>query len=144
MKSKYIFLILGAVLFLSSCYEQQTWVDKNVKEGGNYYPFIQKVEISNTPESGNFAVGDAVDVRVQYWSVDPIASLDLYATVNGEESLASSNPYAYSFDEESQAEVTTLSYTVPDGSSGTNIDLRVVVVNENELTREKTTAISVE
>lgn len=144
MKSKYILMIVGFVLLLSSCYEQQTWVDKNVKEGGNYYPYIQLVDVSNLPESGLFTEGDAVDVRVQYWSVDPVSSLDLYATVNGTEGLVSSTPYTYSFDAESNAEVTTLAYTVPTGSSGTNIDLRVVVVNENELTREKTTSISVE
>ena len=144
MKRIYIVLLAGMAFWLSSCYEQQTWVDANVTEGGKYFPVIQLMTVSNTPASGSFAVGAEVKVAVQYWSVDPVKSLDLYSTVNGTESLFSSTPYSYSYDADAKAEIMTLSYTVPAAAAGSTVNLKVKVLCENDLSREKSTVISVQ
>jgi len=144
MKKIYIVLVLGMTFWMSSCYEQQTWVDANVTEGGKYYPVIQLFTVSNTPAGGNFTVGSEAQLKLQYWSVDPVKSLDLYATVGGNSGLFSSTPYSYSYSADVGAEVVTLTYTVPSEAAGSSVDLKVVVACENGLSREKSVKITVQ
>ena len=144
MKKIYFILIFGIALVMSSCYKEESWVDKNVKEGGDHFPYIQLLDVI-AQEDGIINEGDVVSLRLQYWSIDPVNSLNIYETVNGgSEALASSTPYTYSYDAESAAEVMFLNYTVPSGTTGTSIDLRVEVLCDNQLTREKSVSITVE
>ncbi len=139
---KYI-IVLSIAVILSSCYEEEHFLDGNATSDGKYFPVIQSVSIDNIPEIDSFAVGETVKIVVKYWSKDPIKELVLFDNIDDVVTLISTTPYTYSYDTESAAEKVTLDYQVPVGSNGKEVGLLVGVINENGLAREKTTSIKV-
>lgn len=141
---KILVLLVTVSIILSSCYKETYWVDDNVTSEGKHFPVIQSTYINNTPASGKFAEGAVVEFGIRYWSIDPIKEFQLFATLDGTETLASTTPYSLSFNPETSAEDRIINYTVPAGSSGKTIGLKCVVVNDNGLTRTASRNISVE
>ena len=140
---KFILLFTTIIMAFSSCYKQDTWIDRNVKEGGHFFPKIQGLSVVNTPDEG-FNEGDVVQLALQYWSIDPVKSLNVYAKVgDADEVLDKAHAYVDSFDAEAGAQIQILEYTIPSGASGKDIGLRVEVETDAGLTREKSTSISV-
>lgn len=138
MKKINIKLLLALALVISvgltSCYKESNWLADNAELTGNHFPIIQSTSI----ETENFAVGETVSVKCNYWSIDEVEKLELYASVDGaDEALYSSTPYTHNYDPETRTDVAFLDYTIPDGSEGTEIVLRVVVVNTNGLTSKE-------
>jgi len=137
-KYKNILLLVLIGFSLSSCYKEEYFLDDNVTSDGFHYPVIQLLSVD-----GNLTEGSSVNVMVQYFSNDPVKELVLYAIENGVESLKSTTPYVYSYDAEASAEIMTLNYTVAAGTSGTTVTLKVVVLTENGLSKEKTVKIDI-
>ena len=137
------FLFLTSLL-VTSCYEETYWVDENVTSEGKHFPVISTLLVDNTPESGTFAEGESAQISVFYWSIDPIKELQLMQTVDSVETMVDVKPYASNFDDLKQTDKMTFSYLVPSGTTGTEIPLRIIVVNTNGLTRDKSTTITVE
>lgn len=140
---KHILVFGAAMILLSSCYKEDYFLDDNTTSDGKHFPIVQSVEVSNEPNSG-FVEGNTVELTVHYWSEDPILQYELYETVGaGSETLYSTTPYQFTYDEEAQSEVVTLTYEVPAGSSGQSIVLNVVLVNENGLTKSKSATVDI-
>ncbi len=136
---KYIFSIIVLSLVMSSCYKETYWLDNNVDTDGSFYPQIQRVTASNSAPSE----GESITVTVKYWSRDAVKQVDLYHNPGGSEALFSSNPYEDHFVQEENIEVWPLSYTVPAGTSGQEITLRVSVVTDKDVEKSYTTKIKV-
>ncbi len=143
MKNLKYIIVLFVTVILSSCYEEEHFLDNNATSDGRYFPVIQTVSVDNTPEIDSFAVGETVKIIVKYWSTDPIKELVLFDNIDDVVTLISTTPYTYSYDAESAAEKVTLDYQVPAGSNGKEVGLLVGIINENGLSREKTTSIKV-
>lgn len=129
---KWLFALLLVVsVGLSSCYKESNWLADNAELTGNHFPIVSGTSL----EADSYAVGDVVEVTCHYWSIDEVEKLELYASVDGaDEALYSSTPYTHNYDPETRTDVATLDYVVPEGSAGSAITLRVVVVNANGLT----------
>ncbi|UII24418.1 hypothetical protein LVD15_13915 [Fulvivirga maritima] len=136
-KILYIFLVLT---IMTSCYDEEYFIDDNTTTNGDHYPVIQSLVVEGEMVSGN-----SLNLIMHYWSLDAIDHFELYSTEpEQDEALVASIPYQYSYDEETESEVITISYEIPTVSSGAEIDLRVLVINENGLERETTTSITIE
>ena len=138
MKIFFVFLSLGLVF--SSCYKEENWVDDNSQTEGKYYPVIQEVVRSGTD---TIASGETVTLTVNYWSKDPIKSLEITETANGEDKSVLVWDYVDSFNEEAYAEVTKLDYTAPSFADTTNVELTVTLLNENGLSRKESVKVVV-
>ncbi|MEE9439079.1 MAG: hypothetical protein V3V14_08780 [Saprospiraceae bacterium] len=139
-----LFLSLILTVVFSSCYKEESWVDKNVKESLGSVPFIQGLSIDNVPESGMFIEGSVAQIALQYWSIDDVKNIEVFATIDGQESLSETHPFIDSYNDELAAQLQMFDYTIPAGTSGMTIDLRVVVNTDRDLFRDKTVTISVE
>lgn len=136
---RYYIAIVILMMGMSSCYEEEFFLDDNTTTEGKHFPVIQTVEIE-----GDNNEGETINLNMHYWSEDPVLHHELYAAVgSGTESLYSTTDYTYNYDSETGGELVSLPYTIPAGSSGEVISFRIVVVNENELTRETTAEIEV-
>jgi hypothetical protein len=136
---KYLFFSAVLMVGMSSCYDEEYFLDENTTSDGRHFPVIQTV----SPE-GNFNEGETINLVMQYWSQDPVDKHELYATVgSGSETLYSTTEYVYGYDSETGGEVVSLPYVIPAGASGQSISFRIIVINENELFRQKTTSIDV-
>jgi hypothetical protein len=128
---KYLIVLLVVFIGLSSCYKESNWLADNAELTGNHYPIIQSTSIEND----TYSVGETVGVTCHYWSIDDVEKLDLYASVDGgDETLYSSKPYVHNYDPETRTDVENFNYVVPDGTAGSEILLRVVVVTTAGLT----------
>ncbi|MBL3658001.1 hypothetical protein [Fulvivirga sediminis] len=137
---KRIFYILLMLIIMTSCYEEEYFIDDNTTSNGDHYPVIQSLVVEGDVLSGN-----SLNLIMHYWSLDPIDHFELYATEpEQQESMVNTIAYQYSYDEETESEVISIPYEVPNLKSGSNVDLRVLVINKNGLTREAITSITVE
>lgn len=136
-------IILSCLLALvTSCYEEEQWLEDNIETEGKNYPVIQSVGVE-----GELAPGNTLNLIMHYWSSDPILRYDLYDSVAmvSNQQLYSSTDYVYNYDEETGSEVVTLPYTIPSTVVDTSIViLRVAIVNENGLSREVVTSLTFE
>ncbi len=136
---RYLFFSAVFMVALSSCYEEEYFLDDNTTSDGRHFPVIQTIVIEG---SGN--EGETINLVMHYFSQDPVDKYELYAKVGSDsEALYSTTDYSYDYDEETESEVVSLPYVIPAGSSGQKVSFRIVVINENELYREKSTSINV-
>lgn len=144
MKNIKFLLFLVLIIGLSSCYKEESWVDKNVKDGGNSVPVIQNLSITNTPEGGAFKIGDMVNLDLQYWSIDEVADLSVYSLVDKVETLYKSFPFVDSYDTETGTQIQSVNYLIPDGTSGDTLTIAVIVKTKQDLARGKSVSVIVE
>lgn len=137
----YIFSLV--VLFsvgLTSCYEQDDWLSDNTTTEGRHFPVIAEFFVLNPQDS--FDVNDEIRLDLRYWSVDDIEVINMYATPQGGATmLVNSYPYSPNFQEDTQTDQLTMSYTVPSGVSG-EVRLDAEIVNQNGLVRNTNVATS--
>ncbi len=137
---KIFFVFLSIGLVFSSCYKEENWVDDNSQTENKYYPVIQKLVKTG---GDTISAGELIKLTVNYWSNDPIKSLELTETANGADKSIQVWGYTDSFNEEAYAEVTTLDYTASTFSDTTDVTLSVTVLNENGLSRKKSVEVVV-
>ncbi len=146
---KYI-IVLFVTVILSSCYEEEHFLDNNSTSNGNYFAVIQSVSVDNVPEIGGFAVGETAKIVVDYWSLDPVKELELFDVVedtleNKVETMILTTPSNYVVN--SKPAKVSLDYIVPvvppNFNKGRRLVLKVFVINENGLVSEKSTEIKV-
>ena len=128
---KFLFVLLAIVAVgLSSCYKESNWLADNAELTGNHYPIIQSTSVENE----SYAVGETVEVKCHYWSIDEVEKLELFASINGGASaLYSSTPYEHNYDPETRTDVAYLDYVVPGGTAGSTVILTVVVTTKEGL-----------
>lgn len=133
-------------LSMTSCYEDNPyWLDENIKEGGTYFPVIQRFTVNNQNGDAlsSASSGESIVLKTQYWCKDEISNLVFYQTVDGVESIIASVPYESSFDPESEAQLYSYTTTVPNAASGTTVMYRVEVVTVYDLTKSATSSIAI-
>lgn len=142
IKIKYSFLaVLTSSVMLFSCFEEDNFLDDNLTLTENYFPVVADFYL----EEDSYAVGASAQAITVFWSEGPIRELQLYATVGGAaETLVSTTPYTANLVDSVRADVMVIPYTVPNVASGTSIDLRVLVVNENDFTKGDDDSFTVE
>ncbi|UII23589.1 hypothetical protein [Fulvivirga ligni] len=139
MKTLYIIFSVLVLSSLTSCYEEEYFLDDNSTSENKHFPVVQSVVVE-----GEVDEDSSINLLTHYWSQDPIDHYELYSTVEGgEESLVLEMPYQYNFDEEAGSELVSLPYTIPSSTSGKTIDFRVLIVNQNGLSKDRTTSITV-
>lgn len=132
----YSILILGMVgLIFSSCYKEPDWVGDNTTTEGKHFPVIAGVTLVTAGDF--FQEGSTIQIDLDYWSLDDIATVKLYENVDGGGATeVSSTSHVSNFQEDSQTDEMILSYTIPTLPSDTvEIVLDVEVINVNGLTR---------
>ena len=122
------FIIMG---LLSSCYEEEVWLEDNIIATGEYYPVIYMNEVNS-----EYQTGDAVTVVLEYSSQGTLEEIVLYQQIGEEpEEMVTSTPPNGSFSERKAQDTLALNYTVPMVSDTVDITLRAEAVNANGLTK---------
>ncbi len=78
-KMKYIKLLLMLAVIsisFSACYEEEDWLEENIKEGGKYYP--QTPIFKSTSDANQFYFGEEIPFEMNYWSRDEVATTYLF------------------------------------------------------------------
>ncbi len=139
---KKILGFLPILLLTSSCYKESNWIAENVDTEGFFYPLIQDV-IAESTTGDPIAEGSELLVSVYYWSRDPVATVELYETIDGNEQVIHTATEPTRFDAERSVDVLEYTYTVPAGTAGKEITLKAVVTTTNGLSRDKSTSFTV-
>ena len=126
MKNIHFILLFGIALLVSSCYKEETWVDKNVKEGGKFFPKIASFAKINP--GSDFYFGDEIDFELNYWSQDDVDSI--YLLENGIE--YNRIPYESAYSKQTHMDSTILTYTAHE-LNAKSIVIASKVVNVNKL-----------
>jgi len=127
-------MILFSMVAITSCYKEADWLADNAELTGKHYPIIQGTSV----DASSYNVGDVAKVTSYYWSIDEVEKIELYASINGgDEQLYTSVPYTHKYNEDTRTDQVDFDYTVPDGTQGGTITLRVVVVCKNGLTSKE-------
>lgn len=133
MKTIFKALLLGFItVSISSCYNDDNWLDDNMEETGRSVPMIA----SFTTSDEDYSSGAEITLDLRYWSNDDIEQIDFFAQVEGHPELDDLRviPYEEAYSELSRTDSLLITYTVPDVPSGTDFGFQVVVKNENGLT----------
>lgn len=126
-------LMLGLILIgVSSCYDDDNWLDKNMEETGRSVPLIA----SFTSADKEFPPGATITLDLRYWSNDEIEQVDFFAQVKGKPELDDLRVYPYepAYSARSRSDSLLIKYTVPNVPKGTDFGFQVVVRNVNGLT----------
>lgn len=131
------FVMLG--MMISSCYEEPDFLSEIVTSEGRNFPVIADFTLLTT--GSPFKEGTKVDLDLDYWSLDEIATIKLYQRVDGAAptEVASYN-HTTNFQADSQTDQILMSYTIPviAGATG-KIVLDAEVINVNGLIRNTST-----
>ncbi|MDT0677970.1 hypothetical protein [Autumnicola musiva] len=129
--SKILFLGLIAIA-VTSCYNDDLWLDENAEETGRSTPVIA----SFTTADGDYSPGSEITLDLRYWSNDSIEQVDFFAQVDGHPELDDLRvfPYEEAYSALSRTDSLLIDYTVPNVPSGTEFEFQVVVRNVNGLT----------
>lgn len=128
--------ILAIVVFsFSSCYEEPDWLGDNVTTEGKHYPVIAGFNVLT--EGEYFPEGTAVELDLDYWSLDEIASVKLYESIDGADPVeVATFTHADNFQADSQTDEMLMTYTIPSLTTDSiAIRLDAEVINVNGLTR---------
>lgn len=134
IKKVVLFAVVG--LLLTSCLEEDNWLEENIKETGNQYPNISDFEIENLKDE--YAEGETVQLDLLFWSESPIQEIVLRDSVVNEspqQVYSRFSPDEASFSEASQTDSLRIAYQIPTVPNDTSqINLEIEIVNENGLT----------
>lgn len=139
---KYICAFAVLMISLSSCYEEESFVEENSTSTGEYSPVIQSVD-----PQGDYTAGSGLSVVVHYWSEGTIDYHELYSAVGSEADAAlySTTDYVNNYDSEAGSEVVNLDYTIPsDVVAGDTVFLTVTTYNENARSASRTAQVIIE
>jgi len=138
---RHYLLLVIAGLTLVSCSEDNFFLD-NIDQTGRSFPVISDIIIQN--EQDEYASGETVQIRVEFWSNDPVQEIVLYdslVNIRDREVVLTEPAANASFSEESQTDVIILNYEVPAvPEDPTTINIQVEVINENGLSEINTEA----
>ncbi len=138
---RHYLLLMIAGLTLVSCSEDNFFLD-NIDQTGRSFPVISNIIIQN--QQDEYTSGETVQIRVEFWSNDPVKEIVLYdslVNIRDREVVLTEPAANASFSEESETDVIILNYTVPDvPEDPTTINLQVEVINENGLSEINTDA----
>jgi hypothetical protein len=136
----YLLLVIAG-LTLVSCSEDNFFLD-NIDQTGRSFPVISDIIIQN--EQDEYTSGETVQIRVEFWSNDPVQEIVLYdslVNIRDREVVLTEPAANASFSEESQTDVIILNYEVPAvPEDPTTINIQVEVINENGLSEINTEA----
>jgi hypothetical protein len=134
IKKVVLFAVVG--LLVTSCLEEDNWLEENIKETGNQYPNISDFEIENLKDE--YAEGETVQLDLLFWSESPIQEIVLRDSVVNEspqQVYSRFSPDEASFSEASQTDSLRIAYQIPTVPNDTSqINLEIEIVNENGLT----------
>ncbi len=134
-------IVMLAGITLISCDEDNFFLD-NIERTGRNFPVISNIVIQNEQEE--YSPGETVQLRVEFWSEDPVEEIVLYdslVTVRAREVVLREPASNASFSDETQTDVIVLNYEVPTvPNDPTEINLQVEVINENGLSEINTEA----
>ncbi len=129
------FLLSMLLIGFSSCYEEPDWLGDNSTTEGKNFPVIAGFDLETEGET--FAEGSTIQLDLDFWSLDPIASIRLYEHIDGGDAVeVASFGYTPNFQDDSQTDELIMTYTIPTLPADTvQITLDAEVINENGLTR---------
>ncbi|GHA47649.1 hypothetical protein GCM10007103_30800 [Salinimicrobium marinum] len=129
---KTILFVALVTISLTSCYEDDNWLEQNIEETGRSVPMIA----SFTTSDEDYSPGNEITLDLRYWSNDAIEQVDFFAQVEGHPELDDLRVYPYeeAYSAQSRTDSLLIRYTIPDVPSGTSFGFQVVVKNENGLT----------
>ena len=127
----YPFLLATVVVtLLTSCYEEENWLEDNITPTGEYYPTIYMNDLD-----GEYAAGDEVIVDLEFASQGTLENIVLYQQLGeAEEEVVSTTPYQPAFSQKKSQDTLALTYVVPSITDTVEITLRAEAVNANGLT----------
>ena len=129
------FIIMG---LLSSCYEEEVWLEDNITATGEYYPVIYMNDVNS-----EYQIGDAVTVVLEYSSQGALKEIVLYQQIGeNPEEMVTTTPPNGAFSEKKAQDTLALNYTVPIISDTVDITLRAEAVNTNGLTKSSSTTFT--
>lgn len=140
---KFFAAILAVLaLGLTGCYEEPDRVGELVEPGRGHFPVISTLVVSN---GSDFARGETATLDMRFFSDDPIENITLSSIIDGVETEVATFGYTPNFQEDSQTDQLLMDYVVPTDLAAdiTSVELKVVILNKNELTRERTVTINI-
>ena len=140
---KLTLLVLFAVLW-ERCSKSTGFINTSlVKSGVSFYPVSNNLLVDTATgksiNGGIFTAGDTLSFEVDYFSQDSVKEVDLYAGINGADSLITRLPYSDSyFSFLKLMDTVLLRYAIPtlipSGSKG-NLIIQIMDANSLEITR---------
>ncbi len=119
------------VSLLSSCYEEEVWLEDNIDPSGEYFPVIYMNGLNS-----EYQADDPVPVVLEYFSLGTLEEIVLYQQIgDNDEEVVLRTPPNGTFSEEKAQDVLTLTYTVPVIADTVDITLRAEAINANGLTK---------
>ncbi|QEK50638.1 hypothetical protein FYC62_02375 [Pedobacter aquae] len=143
-KFKYLMILFALPLCFTACEKDaDQWLKDNTTIIGKL-PVITSLRITPTQANNNVTAGQNVRLDLRFWSDDPIDKIELKAAVGTNPSqVVSTTLYQKAYSNISKTDSLLLNYTVPNVSAGTDINMEVVVVNKNTLTKNSTLKLTV-
>lgn len=124
--------------FLSSCYEEEVWLEDNIDPSGEYFPVIYMNDLDNEYEAD-----EAVTVVLEYFSLGTLEEIVLYQQVGEEnEEVVLSTPPNGAFSQKKSQDTLAITYTVPMIADTVDISLRAEARNANGLTKSSSNSFT--
>lgn len=122
---------LMVVGLLSSCYEEEVWLEDNITPTGEYFPTIYMNDLAS-----EYAAGESVSVVLEFASQGMLEEIVLSQQIGEEDpTVVSSTPYQPAFSEKKAQDTLALTYVVPNVTDTVEITLTAEAVNANGLTK---------
>lgn len=133
-----IFVSLLMIGLLSSCYEEDVWLEDNIITTGEYFPVIYMNDLNS-----EYQADEAVSVVLEYFSLGTLEEIVLYQKVGEEdEEVVLSTPPNGAFSERKAQDTLALTYTVPMITDTVDITLRAEAINANGLTKSSSNSFT--
>lgn len=136
-----IILLVALTAGIASCKKSTDYLATDSTPTGGYLPVstnalidvANNTTIGTTATSTKYAPGAEVKTELQFFSVDPIKEINLYATVGtGSRNKMNTYPYAKAYSPIKKLDTLLVPYSVPAGTaSGTTIKLDYEILNAN-------------
>jgi hypothetical protein len=150
MKIKLIIATLTCLTSLTACYDEKDTVAELLTETGKgFYPasantFVDLTNGGNITANRIYAPSVNVSFELQYWSLDPVQEINLYATVGtGAKTkvFGKSYPEIAAYSKLKSADTLILAYKMPVVAAETSVKLDVEILNQNTLALTRTFTI---
>lgn len=135
IKIKYSFLaVLFSSIMLSSCFEEDNFLDDNLTLTGNHFPVIASFSVDT---KSVYVINEVVtDAILSYWTEGSIKQINVYNTIgSGTKDIVSTTPYSANFIDSLRTDVFVFDYDIPNVEPRTSIKIEVEVENVNGLTK---------
>lgn len=143
IKHTLLAVLLMSSMVLSSCFEEDNFLDDNLTLTGNFFPVVADLDVDT---KSSYIINEIIsDIFISYWTEGTLKQINVYNTPSGGvRELVSSTPHVPNFIDSLRTDVLVFDYAIPDVEPRTSVNVEVEVENENGFTKSKSFDISLD